>query len=125
MKELKRMIKETNYQDKLKAFAIIQSNEGIGAREFIGQEFNLDGYVKTHNILSDVETGDIKESDGIVFKTITGEIIGSNSVSLMNSLDTIIDFSRDNDINLSDLNLILTKGTSKNGREFVTCEIKL
>lgn len=124
MKELKRMIKETNYQDKLKAFAIIQSNESIGAREFIGQEFNLDGFVKTHNVLTDVETGEIKESDGIVLKTITGEIIGSNSVSLMNSLDTIINFSTDNDINLRDLDLILTKTTSKNGREFITCEIK-
>lgn len=124
MKQLKRTIKETSYEDKLRAFAIIQTNESLSAKEFINQEFNLDGYVKTHNVLTELETGEITESNGIVLKTITGEVIGSNSTSLINSLDTIIDFCNDNDIQLKELSLILTKGTSKNGREFISCEIK-
>lgn len=124
MKQLKRTIKETSYEEKLKAFAIIQTNETLSAKEFINQEFTLDGYVKTHNVLTELETGEITESDGIVLKTLTGEIIGSNSTSLINSLDTIIEFCIDNDLSLKDLPLILTKGTSKNGREFISCEIK-
>lgn len=124
MKQLKRTIKETSYEDKLRAFAIIQTNDTMSAKEFINQDFNLDGYVKTHNIITELETGEIAESDGIVLKTISGEVIGSNSTSLINSLDTIIDFCNDNDIQLKELSLILTKGTSKNGREFISCEIK-
>lgn len=124
MKQLKRTIKETSYEDKLRAFAIIQTNDTMSAKEFINQDFNLDGYVKTHNIITELETGEIAESNGIVLKTISGEVIGSNSTSLINSLDTIIDFCNDNDIQLKELSLILTKGTSKNGREFISCEIK-
>lgn len=124
MKQLKRTIKETSYEDKLRAFAIIQTNDTMSAKEFINQDFNLDGYVKTHNIITELETGEIAETDGIVLKTISGEVIGSNSTSLINSLDTIIDFCNDNDIQLKELSLILTKGTSKNGREFISCEIK-
>lgn len=124
MKELKRTIKETSYEDKLKAFAIIQTNESLSAKEFINQEFNLDGYVKTYNVLTDLETGEIIESDGIVLRTVTGEVVGTNSTSLINSLDTIIKFCSDNNIQLKDVPLILTKGISRNGREFISCEIK-
>ena len=118
MKELKQTIKESNLE-KLQAFKMMKSNSSIGAKDFVGKVFKIKGYVVTNNEILDIETGEITKSESICFLTETDEIIGSNSSSLLRTFYEIMEIFE----NWSDIDVVITRGTSKKGNTFLSLEV--
>ena len=63
--------------------------------------------------------------DCISFLTDAGEILGTNSKTIMNSFRELLDLCDDNDIDIATVDVIITSGTSKSGNTFYSLEAKI
>lgn len=123
-KQLKIKVVETN-TDPLKAMAIAKSNLSIQCKKFVDNVFKIKDYVFTKSQITTVETGEVEEMDCISFLTDGGEILGTNSKTIMNSFRELLDLCNDNDIDIATVDVIITSGTSKSGNTFYSLEAKI
>lgn len=123
-KQLKIKVVETN-TDPLKAMAIAKSNSSIACKKFVDNVFKIKDYVFTKSQVTTVETGEVEEMDCISFLTDAGEILGTNSKTIMNSFRELLDLCDDNDIDIATVDVIITSGTSKSGNTFYSLEAKI
>lgn len=123
-KQLKIKVVETNTEP-LKAMAIAKSNLSIPCKKFVDNVFKIKDYVFTKSQITTVETGEVEEMDCISFLTDAGEILGTNSKTIMNSFRELLDLCDDNDIDIATVDVIITSGTSKNGNTFYSLEAKI
>ena len=68
----------------LKAMAIAKANGSIGCKNFVDNVFKIKEYVFTKSTITIIETGEVEEMDCISFLTDQGEILGTNSKTVMN-----------------------------------------
>ena len=115
---------DTNTQP-LKAMAIAKSNFSIGCKNFVDNVFKIKEYVFTKSTITKVETGEVEEMDCISFLTDQGEILGTNSKTVMNSFKEILDLCNDNGIDFTTVDVVITSGTSKSGNTFYSLEVKI
>lgn len=123
-KQLKIKVVESNTEP-LRAMAIAKSNLSIPCKKFIDNVFKIKDYVFTKSQITILETGELEEMDCISFLTDDGEILGTNSKTIMNSFRELLDLCDDNDIDLATVDVIITSGTSKSGNTFYSLEAKI
>ena len=63
--------------------------------------------------------------DCISFLTDQGEILGTNSKTVMSSFRELLDLCNDNAIDFTTVDLVITSGTSKSGNTFYSLEVKI
>lgn len=120
---IKKTIIQTNL-DEIQAYKAINTNEGHGAKECVGSEFTIDGYVIYNGIMTNEETGEVSEMKSIVFTSSLG-IIGSNSKTIINSFIDMLENIGDN-IGMDKfmaLPLKITSGKAKSGNTFYDIEL--
>lgn len=109
----------------LKAMAIAKSNSSIGCKNFVENVFKIKEYVFTKSTITTVETGEVEEMDCISFLTDQGEILGTNSKTVMNSFKELLELCNDNGIDFTTVDVVITSGTSKSGNTFYSLEVKI
>lgn len=109
----------------LKAMAIAKANGSIGCKNFVDNVFKIKEYVFTKSTVTTIETGEVEEMDCISFLTEQGEIIGTNSKTVMNSFRELLDLCCDNGIDFTTVDVVITSGTSKSGNTFYSLEVKI
>ena len=107
----------------LKAMAIAKANGSIGCKNFVDNVFKIKEYVITKSTITN-ETGEV-EMDCISFLTDQGDILGTNSKTVMNSFKELLDLCTDNDIDFTTVDVVITSGTSKSGNTFYSLEVKI
>lgn len=108
----------------LKAMAIAKANGSIGCKNFVDNVFKIKEYVFTKSTITN-ETGEVEEMDCISFLTDQGEILGTNSKTVMNSFRELLELCNDNDIDFTTVDVVITSGTSKSGNTFYSLEVKI
>lgn len=109
----------------LKAMAIAKSNGSIGCKNFVDNVFKIKEYVFTKSTITTIETGEVEEMDCISLLTDQGEILGTNSKTVMNSFRELLDLCSDNAIDFTTVDVVITSGTSKSGNTFYSLEVKI
>lgn len=109
----------------LKAMAIAKSNSSIGCKNFVDNVFKIKEYVFTKSIITTIETGEVEEMDCISLLTDQGEILGTNSKTVINSFIELLDLCNDNAIDFTTVDVVITSGTSKSGNTFYSLEVKI
>ena len=123
-KQVRIKVVDTNTQP-LKAMAIAKSNASIGCKNFVDNVFKIKEYVFTNSTITTIETGEVEEMECISFLTDQGEILGTNSKTVMNSFKEILDLCKDNGIDFTTVDVVITSGTSKSGNTFYSLEVKI
>ena len=123
-KQLKIKVVETNAEP-LKAMAIAKSNTSIACKKFVDNVFKIQNYVFTQSQITEIETGEVELMDCISFLTDQGEILGTNSKTIMNSFRELKELCDDNSIDITAVDVVLTSGTSKAGNTFYSLEAKI
>lgn len=128
-KELKRKIIGGNVEDKLMAFAITKKTDCMSAKDFIEIPFTAEKYVVTADEILDLDTGEIQEMTSltIVGKDENGQSIavGTNSPTVRKHFEEIVDVLKDAGLQISDRQMIIKQGISKNGRTFNSIQLVL
>ena len=120
-KQLKMKLVESNVEP-LKAMAIAKSNNSIPCKKFLENVFKIKYYVFTQSQITEIETGEVELMDCISFLTDEGEILGSNSKTIMNSFRELKELCDDNSIDFTTVQVSITSGTSKSGNPFYSLE---
>lgn len=123
-KQITIKVVDTNTQP-LKAMAIAKSNSSIGCKNFVDNVFKIKEYVFTKSTIKTIDTGEVEEMDCISFLTDQGEILGTNSKTVMNSFKELLDLCNDNAIDFTTVDVVITSGTSKSGNTFYSLEVKI
>lgn len=123
-KQLKIKVLETNAEP-LKAMAIAKSNKSIACKKFVDNVFKVKNYVFTQSQITDIETGEVETMDCISFLTDQEEILGTNSKTIMNSFRELKELCEENSIDISNIEVVITSGTSKAGNTFYSLEAKI
>lgn len=128
-KELKRKIIGGNVEDKLMAFAITKKTDCMSAKDFIEIPFTAEKYVVTADTITDQDTGEVKEMTSltIVGKDENGKpiAVGTNSPTVRKDFEEIVDVLKDAGLQISDRQMIIKQGISKNGRTFNSIQLVL
>lgn len=122
MKQMKITITETSVESKLKALAYSKAQGCTPIKDAIGVKIRVEDYVKTHNIMSDEETGEVQENECITLITDKG-LFGTNSATLIKAFDEILENSKADDMDLKEVPLTFATGKTKTGNSFNTIEI--
>ena len=109
----------------LKAMAIAKANSSIGCKNFVDNVFKIKEYVFTKSTITTIETGEVEEMECISLLTDQGEILGTNSKTVMNSFRELLDLCNDNAIDFTTVDVVITSGTSKSGNTFYSLEVKI
>lgn len=123
-KQLKIKVVESNVEP-LKAMAIAKSNKSIPCKKFVDNVFKIKYYVFTQSQITEIETGEVEIMDCISFLTSEGEILGTNSKTIMNSFRELKELCDDNSIDFTTVDVVITSGTSKSGNPFYSLEAKI
>lgn len=123
-KQIKIKVVESNTEP-LKAMAIAKSNLSIPCKKFVDNVFKIKDYVFTKSTITDNETGEVSEMDCVSFLTETGEILGTNSKTIINSFRELKDLCDDNSIDITSVDVVITSGSSKAGNTFYSLEAKI
>lgn len=120
---LKKTITHTNLES-IQAYKAINSNEGVGAKEAVGNEFTVDGYVIYDGVMTNEDTGEVSTMTSIVFQTSIG-YIGSNSKTIINSFIDMLENIAEQigEEEFKKLPLKITSGKAKSGNTFYDIEI--
>ena len=128
-KELKRKIIGGNVEDKLVAFAITKMTNGMSAKDFIEIPFTAEKYLVTADTIADQDTGEVKEMTSLIIvgKDENGQSIavGTNSPTVRKNFEEIVDVLKDAGLQISDRQMIIRQGISKNGRTFNSIQLVL
>lgn len=120
-KQLKIKLVESNVEP-LKAMAIAKSNNSIPCKKFLETVFKIKYYVFTQSQITEIETGEVELMDCISFLTDEGEVLGTNSKTIMNSFRELKELCDDNSIDFTTVDVVITSGTSKSGNPFYSLE---
>lgn len=122
MKKINIEIKDTNMEDKINAYALTRSSQGVSAKKMVGKKFKLKNYVFYSQKIEDLETGEVVQQDCVTLETTEGEIIGTNSQVLSNALKDIINLIKDFNLEIDCRELVIVNGQGKTGNTFNTIE---
>ena len=123
MKHLTLKINQTNL-GKLEAYAIVKSSESYPAKECVGNEFKIKGYVLADTTIDDNVTGEVKDGQSLSILTEDGHIIGTNSPTIINNLFEIVNMINDDEeLQLEDITCKIVSGKSKNGNTFYSLDV--
>lgn len=120
-KQLKIKLVESNVEP-LKAMAIAKSNNSIPCKKFVETVFKIQYYVITQSQITEIETGEVELMDCISFLTDDGEILGTNSKTIINTFKELKELCDDNSIDFTRVDVVITSGTSKSGKPFYSLE---
>lgn len=115
MKQMKIMVERTNVEDKFTAYSIAKSSRGVKASEYVDLPFTVEEYVETHNVITDLDSGEVKEMNCLTLITEDGQMIGTNSPTLISNFFDLVELMEDYDLEITDKQFIIRKGKGKNG----------
>lgn len=123
MKHLTLKINQTNL-GKVQAYAVAKSTESYPAKECVGNEFKIKGYVLADTTIQDDETGEVTHGQSLSILTNDGHIIGTNSPTIINNLFEIVNMIIDDEeLQLEDITCKIVTGKSKTGNTFYSLDV--
>ena len=115
MKNMKITVERTNIDDKFIAYATAKSSRGVKASEYVDVPFTVKEYVETHNVITDLDSGEINEMNCLTLIVDDGQMIGTNSPTLISNFFDLVEVMKDVGLKITDRQFIIRKGKGKNG----------
>lgn len=115
MKQMIIKVERTNVEDKFNAYSIAKSSRGVKASEYIDIPFTIQQYVETKNTITDLDSGEINEMNCLTLIVDDGQMIGTNSPTLISNFFDLVEVMNDVGLKITDKQFIIRKGKGKNG----------
>lgn len=115
MKNMKITVQRTNIDDKFIAYATAKSSRGVKASEYVDLPFTVEEYVETRNAITDLDSGEVNEMNCLTLITEDGQMIGTNSPTLISNFFDLVELMEDYGLKITDKQFIIRKGKGKNG----------